>query len=240
MAEVVLVHGAAHGAWCWHRITPRLAALGHHATAIDLPGNGADGRAADTITLSDYADAILAAVDRRAILVGHSAGGVAITAAAQAAPDRVAGLIYLCAYVPGPSQSVASLRRAGPSQPLAGTFRVTPDRSAFTFSPDIIDDRFYHDCPAEDRELARARLTAQPIRPQEDSPPDTSRAEALPRAYIRCTADRAIPPDWQAAMAKGMPMIDLTTGHSPFFAAPDKLTALIDGFTRQIRTKSGI
>lgn len=234
MSEVVLVPGAAHGAWCWHRVVPRLTALGYSVTAVDLPQHGAA-----TVTLADYARAILSPIRDRAVLVGHSAGGVAITAAAEVAPERVAGLLYLCAYVPGPGQSVASLRRAGPSQPLAGTFRLTPDRRAFTFAPDTLDDRFYHDCPTEDRALARAHLTPQPIAPQEEALPATARAKALPRAYIRCTEDRAIPPDWQARMAGGMPMTDLATGHSPFFAAPDQLAALIDRFARQAHAKSG-
>jgi alpha-beta hydrolase superfamily lysophospholipase len=34
----VLVHGAAHGAWCWERLIGELTRLGHEAIAVDLPG----------------------------------------------------------------------------------------------------------------------------------------------------------------------------------------------------------
>lgn len=83
MAEVLLVHGAGHGAWCWHRVIPALAPLGHQAPAIDLP------QTAPT-RLADQARAVLGALPRPAAIVGHPAAGSPITAAAEAAPDRVA------------------------------------------------------------------------------------------------------------------------------------------------------
>ena len=43
MANFVLVHGAAHGAWCWSRVLPMLRAKGHEVVAVDLPGNGSVG-----------------------------------------------------------------------------------------------------------------------------------------------------------------------------------------------------
>ncbi|HVM66618.1 MAG TPA: alpha/beta fold hydrolase, partial [Acidimicrobiales bacterium] len=41
-ATAVLVHGAWHGAWCFDRVMPLLAAANVPAVAIDLPGHGAD------------------------------------------------------------------------------------------------------------------------------------------------------------------------------------------------------
>ena len=29
MSDIVLVHGAFHGGWCWRRVAPLLAAQGH-------------------------------------------------------------------------------------------------------------------------------------------------------------------------------------------------------------------
>src|SRR6185436_4679232 len=50
MATFALVHGSWHGAWCWERLEPELAARGHRAIAIDLPIEDPDaglGRHAD-------------------------------------------------------------------------------------------------------------------------------------------------------------------------------------------------
>lgn len=231
MSDFLLIHGAAHGAWCWHRVLPALQALGHSARAIDLPSHGDDTTPPDQVTLDRYADAILAAMATHStpeptILVGHSMGGFPITAAAQKAPDHIAALVYLCAYLPRPGMTLAEMRKAGPRQPLAGSFQIDPTRTSFTFDPALAPALFYHDCPPEDVALAARRLCPQAIAPQETPLPDTARAESLPRFYIRCSDDRAIPPDYQATMAQGLPpahVSDLPCSHSPFFAAPDAL-----------------
>ncbi|MFT4151047.1 MAG: alpha/beta fold hydrolase [Paracoccaceae bacterium] len=227
MSEILLIHGTAHGAWCWDGVLAELHALGRTARAIDLPGRGTDPRPPETVTLADFSKAILAATgDRPVTLVGHSAGGYAITAAAEAAPRRFAKLIYLCAYVPRPGLSLADMRRAGPSQPLAGQFRLSPDRRSFAFAATAAG-LFFHDCPAP--QTAFARLTAEATAPQETALASTARAEALPRHYIRCLHDRVIPPDYQSEMstAFGPDRTDFPTGHSPFLAAPQALARLI-------------
>lgn len=223
MSDVLLIHGTAHGAWCWEATIDALAALGHTARAIDLPGCGSDATPARDATLDACARAILAALHGPTFVVGHSAAGFAITAAAERDPANIAALIYLCAYVPQAGQSLADMRRAGPSQPLKGAFRLTPDRSAFTFDPAIAADRFYHDCPPDLAAMALSRLTPQPLAPQETALASTARSALLPRHYIRCTRDRTIPPAYQTRMAAGLPVTDLATGHSPFLAAPETL-----------------
>lgn len=237
MSEIVLIHGAAHGAWCWHRVLPLLEGMGHRVRAIDLPAHGDDPTPPGAVTLDDYTRATLAAIDRRAILVGHSMAGVVITAAAEAAPDRIAGLVYLCAHLPRAGWSVASSRKAAARQPLAGTFLLSADRKSFTFDPAVIRDRFYHDCAEDDVALARARLCPEAVLPQETPLPSTARAERLPRHYIRCSEDRAIPPEWQAELASILPPRCVTTlpcGHSPFFAQPQALADRIDAIAREI------
>lgn len=231
MSDILLVHGAAHGAWCWHRVIPALAALGHRARALDLPSHGDDTTDPATVTLDAYARAILEATEGPTILVGHSMGGFPITAAAEIAPDRVSALVYLCAYLPKPGLSLAEMRRAGPRQPLAGSFRIDETRTTFTFDPEQAPALFYHDCPPEDVSLALRSLCRQPIRPQETPIPDTTRAATRPRFYIRCTDDRAIPPEYQQSMAADLPPDHISTlpcGHSPFFAAPAALAQRID------------
>ncbi|MBK6467562.1 MAG: alpha/beta fold hydrolase [Rhodobacter sp.] len=86
MAEVLLIHGSCHGAWCWHRVIPALAALGIPARAIDLPAHGQDRTPAADASLRAYAEAILSALTGPTLLVGHSAAGYAITAAAEMDP----------------------------------------------------------------------------------------------------------------------------------------------------------
>ncbi|WP_225029448.1 alpha/beta fold hydrolase [Xinfangfangia pollutisoli] len=225
MAEILLIHGSCHGAWCWHRLIPELAARGLTARAIDLPGR--DGA---PTTLAAQAQAIRAAITGPTLLLAHSAGGFPMTVAAELSTDKITALIYLCAYLPRPGQSLAQMRRAsGPDQPLVPAYRLTPDRSAFYFAEDQIDALFYHDCRPEDRALARARLCPEPRLPQETPFPQTDRAARLPRYYIACRDDRAIPPAFQADMAGALPpqhRFALDASHSPFFSMPAEIARI--------------
>jgi pimeloyl-ACP methyl ester carboxylesterase len=232
ISDLLLIHGSCHGAWCWDAVIPALATLGISAKAIDLPGR--DG---SPTTLKDYAQAILTAALPGTVLVGHSAGGYAITAAAEAKADRFKGLIYLCAYLPAAGQSLADMRRAGPSQPLLPAIRMAPDRASFTIAPDMAPAVFYHDCAPNIATAATARLCPQPVLPQETKL-DPKAVQNLPRHYIICDQDRAIPPDYQVQMSNALPpkaVSRLDASHSPFLSMPYQLAARIAEILHQIR-----
>ncbi|WP_226946259.1 alpha/beta fold hydrolase [Roseobacter sp. TSBP12] len=131
----LLVHGSAHGAWCWRDLVPALGARGATAHAMDLPSHGDDPTPYTEVTLDLYRDAILhkiSEIGAPVILVGHSAGGYAITAAAEAAPERIAQLIYVCAYVPEDGKSLVTcaavpvLIRCWPRLQKPRTARLSP------------------------------------------------------------------------------------------------------------------
>jgi pimeloyl-ACP methyl ester carboxylesterase len=228
MAEFLLIHGSCHGAWCWRDVLPFLHAAGHGARAIDLPGHGADDTPLDEVTLDGYARAIVGAITTPAIVVGHSMAGFPISLAADLAPDAIAKLVFLCAYVPANGQSLADMRRAWPDQPLLPAIRMAEDKQSFSFAPEMLADRFYHDCPPGTVEYARAHLTPQPVAPQATPLALGPGYAAAEKHYIRCLEDRAIPPAYQVRMSADFPhgrVSTLTTSHSPFFAAPEALAA---------------
>src|SRR5262245_37288676 len=68
MATYVLIHGAGSDAWYWQRVIPLLRSRGHDVVAPDLPCDD------DAALLSDYADAVVAAIGGRTglILVAQS------------------------------------------------------------------------------------------------------------------------------------------------------------------------
>ncbi|MCR9150159.1 MAG: alpha/beta fold hydrolase [Rhodobacteraceae bacterium] len=231
MADLLLIHGSCHGAWCWRDVIPALAALGHTARAIDLPGHGQDGTPAAEVTLVGYAEAILAAIDRPVTLVGHSMAGFPITLAAERAPGKIARLVYLCAYVPVPGMSLAEMRRAGPRQPLLPAIELAADGLTFSFRPGMVAEKLYHDCPAEAVDFALAHLGAQPVAPQATPIAALDRWAGVEKHYILCEQDRAIPPEYQAKMSAGFPpghVTRLPRSHSPFFADPAGLARRLD------------
>ncbi|MBA97007.1 MAG: esterase [Roseobacter sp.] len=230
MSDILLVHGSCHGAWCWRDLLPELRALGHAPRAIDLPGHGDDLTPVNDVTLDSYADAVLAASTPQTVVVGHSMGGFAISAAAQKNPAAMARLIYLCAYVPAAGMTLADMRKQAPSQPLMPAVRMADDGKSFTLDPTMTEALFYNDCPPGAAEFAIPRLCAQAIAPTTVALPDTRRAESLPRSYIRCMDDRTIPPAYQVTMTQDWPdkdVYEMATGHSPFLTDPARLARII-------------
>lgn len=232
----VLVHGAWHGAWCWQRTRAELNALGHEVATPDLPGLGDDPEPPERVTLDDYARRVvevLAAQPVPSVLVGHSMGGMAISAAAEQRPDLVQRLIYLCAFLPCDGDSLLALeeRNEDPRVPPA----VIPDKEHFTatLDPARIDDLFYHDCTAADAAAARARLRPQSFLPL-TAPLRLSpgRYGRVPRAYLECLEDRAIVIAFQRRMQQRAPcdrVAALDSGHSPFLSMPRELArALVE------------
>src|SRR5262245_54122609 len=157
-SRFVLVHGAWHGAWCWEKVAPLLAARGHAVRAIDLPGHGDDPKPPGAVSWEDYMERIdqeLAADGEPPILVGHSLGGAVITGAADRWPERIRALVYLCAMLPDTPDFFATFRA---TSMLASGVRPAPDGSVLELDPAVVRGAFYHDCSDADAERAAARL----------------------------------------------------------------------------------
>src|SRR5215216_4193676 len=108
----LLIHGAFHGAWCWTKTINELQNRGYEAHAIDLPGQGDDQAPNRKVTLEAMADRIVTKLEQLSgavVLVGHSLGGMAISAAAEKTPERIRILIYVCAFLPRSGESLLAL-----------------------------------------------------------------------------------------------------------------------------------
>jgi pimeloyl-ACP methyl ester carboxylesterase len=112
MAVYVLVHGAAHGGWCYGPVARCLRAAGHDVHTPTLTGVGErhhlatedtdlDTHVADVVNVLVYEDL------HDVILVGHSYGGMVITGTADRALERIDHLVYLDAAQPRNGESLA-------------------------------------------------------------------------------------------------------------------------------------
>jgi pimeloyl-ACP methyl ester carboxylesterase len=231
LASFLLVHGSWHGAWCWDRLIPLLREAGHEARAIDLPAHGEDRMPPLRATLRGYGDRVAAAAsefDEKPIAVGHSMGGSAITQAAASHGDALAGLFYVCAFVPLRGDSLASLGFRDPKSLVMKRVSLASFAlGAVRVAPGGARDLFYGTCTEADAKRAEQRLRPDPVRPLlqrlKGAVPDR-----LLRGYIECTEDRAISPSRQRAMAERASIrniVTMQTDHSPFLSAPAELAS---------------
>lgn len=93
-AQIVLLHGVGLRSEAWNWQIDALAEA-HQVTAFDMPGHGESAVRSEMSRVSDFADAVLAAIDGPAMVVGHSMGAMIALDLAVRAPDRVRGVVAL-------------------------------------------------------------------------------------------------------------------------------------------------
>src|SRR5262245_54126895 len=114
MATFVLVHGGAHGGWCYQRVARLLQDAGHVVYAPTMTGVGErahllspdvdlDLHIRDIVAVLEYEDL------RDVVLVGHSYAGMVITVVADRATERIGRLVFLDAANPSNGQSLADI-----------------------------------------------------------------------------------------------------------------------------------
>jgi pimeloyl-ACP methyl ester carboxylesterase len=233
--EFALVHGMSHGGWAWDLLRQRLERGGHRVVAPDLPGHGRRAherrRASVEVYARAVADAAIQAGLSRAVVVGHSMAGIVIPRVAELIPARVARLVFLAAVVlpPGRSGLQAHMPLAG-RQMMRGLARAGDGAVQY---PALLEwSRWMGDLPLGDPRVSEAlpKLTPQPIRPWLE-PVERRGVAALrvPRTYIRCLRDAAIPPARAAEYAArlGVTPIDMDCAHNPMLSAVDELAKIL-------------
>lgn len=238
MATFMLVHGAAHGGWCWEKVRPLLEANGHRVCSPDLPGMGKDDTPPANVTLADNVEKLsrlLDKMDEPVVLVGHSLGGITISALAEARRRKLKALVYLCAILPQSGKTGRDMSNLDPSAMWRLSRQVSPDGLTYTFARDRVPGLFYEDVSPEDRYRAMERLRPQPL--AISTTPVTLTEErfgSVPRWYIECIFDNALKIDLQRKMVKLTPckVITMECGHSPFYSNPEELVEHLEAIAR--------
>ena len=246
MATFVLVHGGWHGAWCWERLTPLLTHAGHTVIAPDLPGHGDDLMPLSARPYEQYVpsiSAVVAAQPEPVILLGHSSGGMIISAVAAAHPKRVQVLVYLAAFLLPPGVSPPMILRDDHESLLGSALVIDREGQTTTVPPEAARAVFYADCTEADAAWAIRRLQPEPIVPTAPTPVTTPTDDPailtmpdVPRVYIETLHDKALGPATQRRMYTALScahLYTLPTGHSPFISAPLALAAQLQEIAGQ-------
>jgi pimeloyl-ACP methyl ester carboxylesterase len=238
MARILLIHGAFSRASVWDRAAPGLRAASHTVETVDLPGAGADRTPVAEVTLDAYAQRVCEALAEGppAVLVAHSMGGMAVTQAAARSPEHVAALVYVAAFLPADGQSLIDLTALpeGAGDQVQANLVVDGDPPVATMPIDTTRHALFGSCNDEQWAWGVERMEPQPVvpftQPFRIDDAGSDGFSALPRAYIICSQDRAIPPALQRRMSQAAgcdPVIELDTDHCPWISRTDELVAAL-------------
>ena len=229
-AEFLLLHGAFHVGGAWDGVVAGLEDAGHVARAITFPGHGRTVERSG-VEFRDYEEALVTALnqgEKPVIVVGHSAAGVVMQAAAPKAPDKVAALVFHNAFLLGDGQSM--IESVPPD--IAGQFRAAAAASPDNSLP--VNEGFIRHVlmagESEDMvEHVLSRLVPQPFgyytHRIATGPFD---AMGKPRYLLLATDDESLPQAAWRGMAHAMGehvVVEIPGGHEVLYTNPEAVVA---------------
>ena len=217
--NVVLVHGGFVDGSGWQGVYDLLTADGYRVSVVQNP----------TLSLAQDAAATRIILDRQdgpTILVGHSYGGAVISEAGT--HERVAALVYICAFTPDANESVNTLLATfpadGPQPP------ILPPQDGFLF----LDREKFHASFAGDVSAQLAAFMADSQVPWGVDALGGVITEpawrSKPSWYLVTNQDLMIPPDSQRSMSQriGATVVDVDASHSVYVSQPASVADLIN------------
>ena len=242
---VVLIHGFPLCRRMWEPQVEALAKTGFRVICPDLPGFGETPPLLGTVSMDEYADAVIALLDQlgieRAVVGGMSMGGYVLFNLAERYPQRLEAALYLMTRAAA-DDSAGKIRRLELADQVRGGNR--------TVVPDVFESLlFAPQTPRQRPELvARVRSWMDAAAPQGVAGgllAMRSRRDYLamlpelqvPALVVGAALDLAIPPVHSEALAAGLPNAELhiiaNAGHLANLEQPEAFNAcLLDFFKR--------
>jgi pimeloyl-ACP methyl ester carboxylesterase len=248
MPAIVLVHGGAHGAWCWE---PTLLVLQGDVLAVDLPPKsirGGVGRNDPTpelrrLTLGDSVDSVLRDADAagldRFVLVGHSLGGLTIAELARRASERVQHLVFVsCMIPPEGGSSIEALPEA-----LQGVAReaLKVDRNGGLDPVPGLDEgtvryMFCNDMDETQVQFVLDHIGLEAPGPLSEAVTREGIPSALPKTFVKLLRDQSLPPEHQDVLIEhlrespggNVEVVTIDAGHDVMISNPKALGSLLN------------
>ena len=216
---ILIVHGAWGGGWAFKDVDNRLSAQGWKVYRPTLTGQGEHvNLASPRINLSTHVQDIVNVLEwedlHDVILVGHSYGGMVITAVADRVPSRIKQCIYLDALLPENGESVDSIF----------TDRITPvSPDGYMYPTWKVKPELPHDVPVSAACFSeKITLSHSPA------------ASKIPTTYILTVdpgqqpADDKFYPCYRRAESYHWPTKIMSADHNPQWTHPAELVRLLN------------
>lgn len=240
---LVYIHG-----WCCHRGFWRhqheVMARSHRRYWLDLAGHGESGPRAN-VSLAAYAEDVVAVLRaeklEKALLIGHSMGGVVALHVAARAPDSVAGIIGIDTFKQ-PTQKLSAEQIESMLAPMQRDFAASVRG--------LVRTRMF--TPGRDEALAEQVAEAMASQPPE--PAMAAQRALLSAGYgdrLREAANLPIGlinadyvPTDTAALKERCPRMEISlipgNSHFPMLERPSSFNPLLEAHIRRIGAASGL
>lgn len=229
MANFVLIPGAWMGAWVWEPVTLNLRELGYDVHPVTLTGLDNEHVDVSDVGLETHVEDMLTVLKERdlrdvVIVVGHSYSGIVAGQVADRAPEHVAQIVYVEAFVPHDGKSMLD---SFPESQSEEELRQIAENGGRWPPPGTIDLKHEQDLSTTQVRWLSERFVGHPGRTiSEPAVIDLSLAEQK-TTYIAGSSeysDGAVDamreePSWTFRK--------LDAGHWPMVAAPGELAALL-------------
>ena len=232
--KIVLIHGAWHDGALWKDVAAPLTAAGHEVHTPTLAGNG-PGDVDRTVGHAEAVASAIAYLDANAlddfVLIGHSYGGTILSKVAEAIPDRIRRLVYWNAFVLLDGESIRDV-----SPPHYGALMDDIEASG-AYGPGAVKlpfpvwrEAFMNDASLELAQSTYELTTPHPVKTLNDRLDLKVFPElTIPRSYINCTEDIAMPPGawaWVPRFPERLGLcrlVQMPGGHETCFTNPSLL-----------------
>ncbi len=238
--KLVLIHGAWHDGSLWEEVAGPLREAGHEVHTPTLAGNAPPGVEVDRSI--GHSEAVQSAVDyvlendlTDFVLLGHSYGGSIISKMAEALPDRIRRLVYWNAFVLMDGESIESVSPPPYKAMMDGIAASGAYGTGAVKLPfPVWREAFMNDADLELAQKTYEMTTPHPIRTLTDPLElKTFYDLQIPKSYLNCTDDIAMPPG-EFAWVPRFParlglcrLVQMPGGHEACFTNPELLATKI-------------
>ena len=232
---IVLVHGAFEDSHIWDGVSAKLRADGYRVIYADLPGRPSAPMATNLVSGDMYRDTVLNAINAESqpvVLVGHSFGGIAVSAVAEAAPAKVKTAVYLAAYLPQDGESMLSLAKQDRDSKAGPALQIDEAKGMISINYAARADLFANGAPEGLRKVLPDLIIDEPLGPIVTPVKLTAqRFGKVDKVYIHTAQDQVVSPYLQQKMVAATPArleFTLNTGHTPFLTDVPGLVSAIE------------
>ena len=219
LPTIVLVHGAWADGSSWTKVIVALQAKGFAVVAVQIPLTSVDDDVAATRRIVDDAKGPV-------VLVGHSWGGVSVTAVG--GDPKVAALVYLSAFAPDVGETGSSLIAAHPAPPALST--IVTDVSGFVYQTEAgMVQNLAPDLPAAEAKVlavTQGRLAGAAF----GQTVEAAAWKIKPSWYVITADDRVVSVELQTALAERMKakITKIHASHMSLISQPGAVVAAIE------------